>query len=122
MHIHYQKTSGMTIGTRQRIDGKSHLDIKADNTDIRSVSNQKLLGLHIDENLNWNTNIDYLCKIVTSKVSLLRQLAKYVPMQFQKRFYQGYILPLLDKALSHGGQHLMPILKGYQNYRNEWCG
>ena len=58
----------MTIGTRQRLDGTDHLDIKADNINIRSVSNQKLLGLHIDENLNWNTSIfvrlfppKYLC-------------------------------------------------------------
>ena len=96
MHIHYQKTSCMTIGTRQRLDGTDHLDIKADNINIRSVSNQKLLGLHIDENLNWNTHIDNLCKAVFSKISLLRQLAEYVPLQVQKQFYQGYILPLLD--------------------------
>ena len=96
MHIHYQKTSCMTIGTRQRLDGTDHLDIKDDNINIRSVSNQKLLGLHIDENLNWNTHIDNLSKAVSSKISLLRHLAEYVPMQVQKQFYQGYILPLLD--------------------------
>ena len=56
MHIHYQKTSCMTIGTKQRLDVTHHLDIKADNISIRSISNQNLLGLHIDENLNWNTH------------------------------------------------------------------
>ena len=93
MHIHYQKTSCMTIGTRQRLDGKDNLDIKADNINIRSISNKKLFGLHIDENLNWNMN---LCKVVSSIISLLRQIAEYVPLQVQKQFYQGYILPLLD--------------------------
>ena len=63
MNIHYQKTSCMTIGTRQRLDGIAHLDIKADNINIRSVSNHKSLGLHIDENLNRNTHIDSLCKV-----------------------------------------------------------
>ena len=91
-----KKTSCMTIGTRQSIDGTDHLNVKADNINIRSVSNQKLLGLYIDENLNWNTHIDNLCKAVSSKISLLRQLAEYVPLQVQKQFYQGYILPLLD--------------------------
>ena len=85
----------MTIGTRQRLDGTDHLDIKADNINIRSVSNQKLLGLHIDD-LYWNIHIDNLCKFVSSKISLLRHLAEYVPLQVQKQFYQGYILPLLD--------------------------
>ena len=69
MHIHYQKTSYMKTGTRQRLDGTDHLDIEADNINIRSVSNQKLLGFHIDE--NWNTHKDNLCKVISSKLSLL---------------------------------------------------
>ena len=86
----------MTIGTRQRLDGTDHLGIKTDNINIRSVSNQKLMGLHIGENLNWNNHIDNLCKVISSKIPLLRQLAEYVPLQVQKQFYQGYILLLLD--------------------------
>ena len=99
----------MKIGTRQRLDGTDHLDIKAGNINIRSVSNQKLLGPHIDKNLNWNTHIDNLCKVVSSKISLLRQVAEYVPLQVQKQFYQGYILPLLDYGSITLGQHLLPI-------------
>ena len=60
------------------------------------MSNQKLLGLYIDENLNWNTHIDHLCATVSSKISLLRQSSEYVPIHVQKLFYQSYILPLLD--------------------------
>ena len=71
----------MTIGTRQRLDGTDHYDIKADYINIRSVSNKKLLGLQNDKKLNWNTHIDNLCKVVSSKISLLRQLAEYVTLQ-----------------------------------------
>ena len=39
---------------------------------------------------------DHLCSAISSKISLLRQLAEYVPSDVQKRFYQGYILPLID--------------------------
>ena len=41
-------------------------------------------------------HIDHLCSVISSKISLLRQLAEYVPTDVQKRFYQGYILPLID--------------------------
>ena len=99
----------MTIGTRQRLDGTDHLDIKADNINIRSVSNQKLLGLHIDENLNWNTLIDNLCKIVSSKISLLRQLAEYVPLQVKNNFIKDTSFRFLITVLSLGDQHLLPI-------------
>ena len=70
----------MTIGTRQSLNGTDHLDFKADNINIRSVSNLELLGLHTDGKLNWNTHIDNLCKVISSKISLLRQLAQYVPL------------------------------------------
>ena len=37
---------------------------------------KKFLGIFIDENLNWTTctHIEYLCKVVSSKISFLRQL------------------------------------------------
>ena len=70
--------------------------IHVDNISIENVSKQKLLGVYIDENLNWSAHIDYLCSNVSSKISLLRQLSQYVPQQVQKLFYQSYILPLID--------------------------
>ena len=86
----------MTLGTKHRLNGSNQLDINADNIKIKQVSDQKLLGLHIDENLNWCSHIDHLCKTVSSKISLLLQLSEYVPAHVQRLFYQGYILPLLD--------------------------
>ena len=70
--------------------------ITSGNVSIKHVSNQKLLGIYIDENLNWTTHIEYLCKVVSSKISLLRQFSECVPMHVQKQFYQSYILPLID--------------------------
>lgn len=96
MHINYQKTSCMTLGSRQRLDNSRFLNIKVNDTTISHVSSQKLLGLYIDEHLNWSIHIDHLCKLISSKISLLQQLSNYVPTHAQKLFYQGYILPLLD--------------------------
>ena len=96
MHVHDTKTSCMTVGTLQRLDGSHLLNIKSGDVYIKHVSNQKLLGIHIDENLTWTTHIENLCKVVSSKISLLRQLSEYVPIHVQKQFYQSYILPLID--------------------------
>ena len=112
----------MTIGIRQRLDGTHHLDIKADNIRERYDSNQKLLGLHIDENLNWNTHIDNLSKVVSSKISLLQQLTEYVPLQGKKKLTKDTSFRYLITVLSLGDQNLLPILKVYQNYRNEQRG
>ena len=37
-----------------------------------------------------------MCSALSSKISLLRQLATYVPTEVLKKFYQSYILPLID--------------------------
>ena len=86
----------MLAGTRQRLNLTRKLDINIDNTHIKNVSEQKLLGVYIDENLSWSTHIDYLCSVIASKISLLRQISEYVPVDVQKTFYQGYILPYID--------------------------
>ena len=84
------------LGTRKRLIEARKLNIQVEDKCLQNVSTQKVLGLHIDEHLTWTTHIDHLCSAISSKISLLRQLAEYVPVGVQKRFYQGYILPLID--------------------------
>ena len=84
------------LGTKNRLSEARKFNIKVDDICLQTVSTQKVLGLHIDEHLSWTTHIDHLCSAISSKISLLRQLSEYVDVDVQKRFYQGYILPLID--------------------------
>ena len=94
--INYKKTTCMAAGTKRRLADSHKLEIRLDDICIENVSKQKLLGVYIDENLNWSAHIDYLCSNISSKISLLRQLSQYVPQNVQKLFYKGYIMPLID--------------------------
>ena len=87
---HYWKSTTMTLGTRQQAGQV------ISNTQLNPVISQKLLGVHIDETLSWKQHIDYLCSIISSTISLLRQLSNYAPENVQKLFYQSYVLPLID--------------------------
>ena len=86
----------MLIGTRHSTQHSQELDIYIDGNKIKTVTKQKLLGIYIDENLQWSDHIDSLCSTISSKISLLKQLPLYIPVEAQKRYYQGYILPLID--------------------------
>ena len=86
----------MLVGTRQRLNMSHKLNIQANDTCIRNVSKQKLLGIYIDESLTWSSHIDYLCSYIFLKISRLRNLSKYVPVKVLKMFYQSYILPCID--------------------------
>ena len=48
------------------------------------------------ESVNRRTHIDNICSTLSSKISLLRYLSNYVPTDVLKKFYQGYIFPLID--------------------------
>ena len=71
------------------------MKIKIDGHDISNVSQQKLLGLLIDNKLAFSAHIDNLCSALSPKISFLRQLAAYFTAVL-KMFYQGCILPLID--------------------------
>lgn len=96
MHIHYDKTNYMILSTMYKLNESKQLDLKIANNQIKNTRNQKLLGIHIDDKLTWSTHTDHLCSAISSKISLLRQLSSYVSIDVQKKFYQGYILPLID--------------------------
>ena len=98
MHINYDKTNYMILGRTNKQNASQEFDIRIDDKHIKKTQNHKLLGIHIDDKLSWSSHIDHLCSSVSSKISLLRQLSKYVSTDVQKKFYQGYILPLIDNG------------------------
>ena len=101
--IHYGKLTTMTLGSRYKIQQAGQLNITIEDVQLKPVSSQKLLGIHIDETLSWNSHIDYLCSIISSRITLLKQLSHYVPENVQKLFYQSYILPLIDYGSNSWG-------------------
>ena len=89
MNVLYGKTLCMLVGTRQRLTISREFNIQNENIRIQNVTEQKLLGIYIVEHLTWSSHIDHLCSILASKISLLRQLSRYVSIDYQKMFYQG---------------------------------
>ena len=101
--ISFNKSTYIILGSKRRFLDSYKLLLKIDNDKIRKVSNQKLLGIVIDEHLRWTPNIDNMCSIISTRISLLRQLSSYVPQNIQKVFYQSYILPLIDYGCNTWG-------------------
>ena len=58
MHIHFDKTSHMVLGTQYKLQDAQFLNLIIDNHNVKHVSQQKLLGLHIDDKLIFTTHID----------------------------------------------------------------
>ena len=49
MHINFDRTTYMALGIRYTLQGAHFLNLTIDNDDVIHVSQQKFLGLHIDD-------------------------------------------------------------------------
>ena len=54
------------MGTKQGLLDLLVLKIKINGHDISNVSQQKLLGLSIDNKLTWSAHTDNLCSVLSS--------------------------------------------------------
>ena len=58
--------------------------ITVDNHQIQVVSNVKLLGLQLDDKLNFNLHISNICKSTANQLNLLIRLKKFVNFEEKK--------------------------------------
>ena len=94
MVINADKTKSMLITTRQKRQSlvTEELNIQINGT----TDSEKLLGVTIDNNMNWNKQIKLTIKKVSSKLALLKRIKKYLPLCTRILFYKAYILPHID--------------------------
>ena len=104
MVLNENKTKGLLIGTSQRLSRcQSNLEIIVNNHKIECSEYEKLLGIQIDKSLSFVKHIDYVCKNLTSKISLLCKIKQYLPLETRKLYYNAYILPVMDYCLTVWG-------------------
>ena len=61
------------------------------------ISNQeKLLGINIDSELSWSSQVDNTLKKCNTLLYLLSRIKQYLSIPVRKLFYNAYILPHLD--------------------------
>jgi hypothetical protein len=57
------------LGTAQRIATVTNeLNINLENQFIKNVNTKKLLGIFIDNNLDWKEQVDHICKNINSRL------------------------------------------------------
>ena len=77
MKLNQSKCHFLTSGSTE------HLWVKVGNEMIWESQAEKLLGIMVDKDLNFNSHLKALCKKVNQKVSALARIARILP--FQKR-------------------------------------
>ena len=98
MVVNVPKTRAMLISTRYKINQimTNPPKLNIGNETIELTTNEKLLGINIDNVLSWTTQIEDTIKKCNSLLYLLGRIKCYLSIPVRKLFYNAYILPHLD--------------------------
>ncbi len=123
MIINPKKTTSMLIGTAKRKHSiNTNLCIHLGDHIISQVDQQKLLGVNIDQYLDWKLQIDQICKNISSRLFLFSKVKKYLDKRCRILFFNAYILPIFDYCCTiwgncndEGIQRITKLQKGQQD-------
>jgi hypothetical protein len=96
MQINAKKTKEIILGP---VPPTTLDPVVLDGNIIEGVPSFKLLGVHIDNDLRWNTHIDFIATRVNSRLYTLKQLKRSgLPVKDLLTFYTTVIRPVLEYA------------------------
>ena len=98
MILNSAKTKVMLVTTnqkRQRLNNDS-LDLNFNNEPLTMITNEKILGVYVDNNLTWSEHIKRLTRKIASSIWLLSKIKKILNQTHRVQFYKSYIQPHID--------------------------
>jgi hypothetical protein len=99
MLLNPQKSKSMVITSRQKHQRKHlNLSLTVNHTPITQVKDHKVLGVFIDEELNWQCHINHVSKSLSKNLFLLKQLRNYVNSEATKTFFYAHCLSHINYA------------------------
>ena len=111
----------MLVATNQKrqILDKEILDLKFNEESLSMISNDKILGVFVDQNLTWSDHIRHLSKKITSSIWLLSKVRRFLSQEHRILFYKSYIQPHIDFVILFGVAPRKRISRKFLGYRKE---
>ena len=78
---------------------------------IKQVQSLKYLGVYLDSNLNWKSQIQYLSKKIKRSIRVLSKIRYYVNINILIQLYYSLIYPFLTYAITIWGNTYESTLK-----------
>jgi len=98
LSLHVGKTSSLLICNHQkrRFLPTTELSVNLNETQITQNDQLSYLGVDIDCNMNFNSQIDTLVKKVNKAIGILKYCSNFVSRDTQKTLYNSLVLPHFD--------------------------
>ena len=91
------KTECVLMGSRHKtLYADTQLQLESENEIVKKVKNTKVLGVQLDENLNWEKHMDYISSKVSSGIGAIKRLREFVDQSTLVKVYNALIQPYVD--------------------------
>jgi len=96
-HVASDTTKSMLVtGKRLRnLVASTSIDINLNGSNIEHVTDFKLLGVTLDQDLSFNRQIEELCKKLAKRIGLLRHISPYLKRNQRDIYYSTIIKPVM---------------------------
>ena len=93
-----EKTNILLFGSTHKLSkiNKKDININIEGTRLNIINSGKILGITLDENLSFKPHITNLCKKLSRKIGVLKQLKSTLPLRHLRLIYNATIQPQLD--------------------------
>ena len=81
-----------TIILDKKKSNLTNIPLTIDNQTIRSVPSVELLGIHLDDKLNFNLHVSNICRSVTNQLNALIRLKSYLSFNAKRVLINSYII------------------------------
>ena len=95
MFLNTGKTNVMLITSRQKRFSVQNpvLSFMYRDIDIKMTHADKILGVHVDDNLMWNNHFQHVSKKISSYLWLLSKIKSYLLVEHRLMFYNAFVKP-----------------------------
>ncbi len=85
MVLNTEKTKVIFITTPQKRTkmGNIQLNVNYKNVSLKLTTGDKLLGVHIQDNLKWDTHINSIKRKIASNIWLLSKIKYFIPLKVE---------------------------------------
>ena len=88
--------SGQEVSFQEKDQIQNHPTISLNNVQVERSSDEKHLGIILDEKLNFKQHIDSAISKVNKGISVIKKLRHFLPRNLLVTIYKAFLRPLLD--------------------------
>ena len=96
------KTDVMLMGTKIRLNKSEQLKVRVSNgAETKTLEGEKclkILGIHLDQSLDWNKNTSAIKKRATNSIRNLHRVNQIIPMKHRRTLYTSLVTPHFSYA------------------------